>query len=148
MASLNQFIRDMERLEVELVREVVNSEQKSLGYAENLAHKYSDGFLSYDDLEAMDHPYAIRHGAPQEDPTVINKHTGDFDAAWKTLPPTVSGGVLHSVLINFSRVADFLKNGTRFMFARPIDQRVGTETQPVRIKNLDSAVGRVFRRFK
>ena len=149
MPSVQRFLTAFERAERELVSGVVDAESQSLGYADGLAVKYSSGTETDESLAEADHPYATRHGAPQLDPTIINTHKPDgFIAQWRTLAPTFMNGALQSVLLNFSRVADFLQAGTRKMFARPIDVRVATEMEPIRIRNIQSAVDRALRLFR
>lgn len=85
----------------------------------------SQGTKSYQDLADEDHPYATRHGSPQSDPGIINKHSGEFADAWQPPDVMVLGDTLHGRIINDSPVADFLNDGTTHMFARPI----GPETE-------------------
>ena len=82
----------------------------------------SSGTLSYADLRAMDHPYAVRHGSTIVDPSIINKHRGDFYDHWREGQALqVSDGVEGRV-INDSDVADFLRLGTSKMVPRPIQE--------------------------
>ncbi len=102
--------------------------------AQALAVQYSSGTLTEQDLIQRDHPYALRHGSPLEDPTVINSRTGKFRASWRITGPFAAGGVLTAMLENTDPKAAGLKqglvNGRRLMFTRDIDDRVAAETWP------------------
>jgi hypothetical protein len=84
----------------------------------------SAGTYSLADLADMDHPYAKRHGTPLLDPSTINIQSGRFISSWKQMPITSSGGAIVGIIVNESVEADYLKDGTRYMFKRPIDVEV------------------------
>lgn len=95
------------------------------------AHKYSSGDISLAESAANDYLYAKKHGSPKADPSIINKQTGQYYAAWVKLGPTMTIGEIHVVIANFDPVADLLRLGTRFMFARPVQDRVIAEMVPI-----------------
>ena len=97
-----------------------------------LVVQYSSGPISSAQLAAEDHPYAKRHGAPMRDPSVINIQTGRFQAGWGlSLRPGANRYDINAH--NEVPYADFLKQGTRLMFARPMDLRVLRELPARRI---------------
>lgn len=79
----------------------------------------SSGDITTAQLRREDHPYAKRHGAPRRDPSRINTQTGSFRSMWRAVGTAIGGQVL-----NDSRVADWLEQGTDTMFARPVLARV------------------------
>lgn len=85
------------------------------------AGRLSSGPYSLEDLARMDHPYAVRHGSPLLPPEIINRQSGEFASEWKRTPILGSPEEPRMQVRNDSRVADFLKYGTRRMFARPIE---------------------------
>ena len=107
----------------------------------------SSGPYSLQKLADMDHPYAKRHGTPQLDPSIINLQTGRFRSSWATEAVIWTGGYSVARLINDNPVADKLRLGTQFMFARPVDVRVATETEKPRLSYLDAAMKHVLRKF-
>lgn len=128
-------------------REVELSEDRTLNKAYQLAYKYSMGTVTAQEL-ARNRPYAVRHGAPLRDPSIINQQSSHFIQDWETIGPYWRGGTLYSVLRNISQIANWLEFGTKFMFARPIVQRIINEITPVRKRNLDAAMKKIFRAFK
>lgn len=83
------------------------------------ARMRSSGTFSLAFLAAMDHPYARRHGRPRLDPAMINEQSGAFKEHWKT-ERTGEGARIK----NEDPKAQWLTDGTRFMFERPIDADV------------------------
>ena len=147
MPSATQFVRDLEKLERELGQAIVKAETKTLEQSYVLAQKLSSGTETPQTLRQKDHPYATRHGVPLLDPSRINKQRGVFYWGWRKFLPVFQANVLYTVLANFTQVANWLKLGTKKMFARPIDDRVAKEIQPKRLKNLDNAIKQVFKKF-
>ena len=94
----------------------------------------------------MDHPYAKRHGSPQLDPGRINFQTGDFYHGWNNSKPMAGDSIISGRIYNLDRVADFLKYGTRFMFARPIEDRVERFLETVATANVRQVAGAFERR--
>jgi uncharacterized membrane protein YebE (DUF533 family) len=140
VAGLDQLERFVTNLEGELTLAV--NDTLHAGYG--LAIEYSSGTYSEDDLARLDHPFATRHGSPQLDPSVINVKSGDFRAAWHTVGPTQAAGGVAGSIINNDPKAQFLQ-GTRLMFARPIDDRIAHELAPVFEANVIRAVVRAAR---
>lgn len=93
------------------------------------ALKFSSGAADRNTLARADHPYARRHGSPRLNPAIINEQTGVFKRAWKLRVKRTSSGMSVAVW-NEDPKAVFLQAGTRFMFARPLDQRVVAEVRP------------------
>ena len=101
------------------------------------AKRRSSGGLTYKQMRQEDHPYAVRHGVARRDPSVINSHRGVFKRGWftqKVFTVTDWGGAI----INDSENAGFLKDGTRFMVRRPIDDAVGEELRTVIIPQAEN----------
>ncbi len=98
----------------------------------------SSGRYSRKMLRKMGHPYATRHvknrkwgarysqapGIPYGDPAVINKQSGKFRRAWKIDGPVISASVVKGSLVNNSKVAEYLRDGTDRMIKRPIQRRL------------------------
>jgi len=105
------------------------------------AKRESSGPFSLDALARMDHPYAKRHGSPQLDPGRINIQSGDFYHDWNNSKPMAGDSKISGRIYNLNRVADFLKYGTRFMFARPIEDRVEVFLETAAIANVRHVAG-------
>lgn len=123
---------------------LVEAEAKTGKKAYEMALIKSSGPFSYAMLAAMDHPYAKRHGAPQSDPSTINLHTGRFRADWVYDAPMWTSNVLTTSVTNDNPVAVYLKNGTKVMFNRPIDDFIINAIVPIRAANLDKAFQKSF----
>jgi hypothetical protein len=106
--------------------------EKAMGIATHKglveAQVMSQGPNSLGALAREDHPYAKRHGFPLRDPAIINEQTGAFLRDWKEDPVAVIGDTVQGAILNFNPVADYLKNGTKFMFQRPIDEEIEAKT--------------------
>lgn len=141
MPGLDQLERFVTHLEGELTLAV--NDTLHAGYA--LAIQYSSGTHSTADLARLDHPFATRHGSPQLDPSIINAQAGDFRAAWRTVGPVSGNGGVAGTIVNDDPKAQFLKTGTRLMFARPVDDRIAAELAPVFAANVIRAIVRAAR---
>jgi hypothetical protein len=141
MPGLDTLERFVNNLEGELTQAVSDTLRAGHG----LAIQHSSGSLSSAELARRDHPFAVRHGSPQEDPSVINAQRGTFRAAWQAQGPTSGAGGVQGALVNQSREAGFLKPGTRFMFARPVDERIARELAPIFEANVMRAIVRAAR---
>lgn len=104
------------------VQEVILRRTVSFGVEQ--ARKRSSGPFSLYELAEMDHPYAVRHGMPLLDPSIINEQTGRFKASWQGEIGVSSGRVS-----NASDVADYLDQGTDTMFRRPIGDALEAEME-------------------
>lgn len=129
-----------------------------------LAYENSSGPLSPSDLRKQDHPYAVRHGSPKQNPGVINVGKGrdgdHFRDHWKIAGPSalvnpdsepVSDGGLTGqeledgyTVYNDSPIAEkFLQPGTAKMFARPVDKETLKDAEPM----ADRILKNVFDQF-
>jgi hypothetical protein len=84
------------------------------------ADRHSSGPHSLVELAAMDYPYARRHGRALLDPSTINVQSGEFRAAWSAPQVMRFGQDLSARLVNDADVANWLRDGTRYMVPRPI----------------------------
>lgn len=155
----NLLIRDIQRAEQALIPELMTAENKTAEKGLAVAHKLSSGSIPTATLAApvasggLGHPYG--HGStgaagprgpiPYNDPSVINRQTGAFYAAWLMLMASKSGNVISTVIANFDIAANFLSQRTRFAIRRPIDDRIVRDTAALRLKNLDNAARKIFR---
>lgn len=135
------FVSLPNRLEYELRR----AEQETLDQALSLAVRYSSGTESLAQLQKAGHPYARRRGAPGRDPSVINAQSGAFRAAWRAEGPYERGvGRLVCSVLNDDPKTALLAKGTRWMFARPLPERVLFEVAQGRMDRLSRAVEAAF----
>ena len=124
---------------------LLSSEAATLKEATAQAVTFSSGTLTTATLRRMGHPYAVRNPiAP--DPGIINAQTGVFRSAFTSSPPSASGGVITSSIVNASKVAGYLANGSRFMIARPLAVKVQIAVQPARLARTQRAVALAFYR--
>lgn len=93
----------------------------------DFAIRRSSGTRSTAELsrKPLDHPFARRHGAPKLDPGEINVQSGRFKGAWQRPEVTRFGDEIGARILNDSDVADWLRDGNRTTFPRPI----GEETE-------------------
>ena len=124
---------------------LLSSEAATLKEAKAQAVLFSSGTLSTATLRRMGHPYAVRNPTAP-DPGKINVQTGVFRAAFTSSPPSASGGGITSSVINNSKVAGYLANGTRFMIARPLAVKAQVAVQPARLTRTRRAVDNAFYR--
>jgi hypothetical protein len=137
----------LDRLAVNLEREIVQAETEILAGALSLARVASGGSLTIWHLAKEDHPYATRHRKPKRDPRIVNVQTGDFLAAWHTEGPQFQGGELASVLYNTDpKAGTYLEGGTKLMFARRPHELVAVQIEPQRTVRLANAVAEAFRK--
>jgi hypothetical protein len=136
------FRTEQQRIRLDLRRAAAAAIQSGFEYAK----RESSGPFSLSALAAMDHPYAKRHGSPMLDPGRINIQTGDFYRGWNNSKPMAGDAIILGRIYNLDRVADFLKYGTRFMFARPIEQRVETFLETAAYANVRQVAGNFERR--
>ena len=145
MPSPQAIGRRFERRALALEAAVIKAEKKSMRRALTIAHRWSSGRYSTATLVKMGHPYARRNPHPPQDPSIINRQTGVFWAAWRVIGPEVVGDRLKSRLVNEAPYAYFLDKGTRTMIARPILSRVMAELQPERRRRHAAAISAVLR---
>lgn len=144
MKMFGQLALDLKKASQDILWNLAEAERMTGREALKKAIQYSSGDHTLAALAAIGHPYAKRHGAPRLDPSVINTQTGVFRAAWQFYDLGYNGNA-HTVQVqNYSMVAQYLRYGTRFMFARPIDQRVVSELAQIRVNNISKAVSKSF----
>jgi len=137
--DLNEFKRELRKRETALRNGIKKAEGKSATAGKRIAQKLSSGPYSSEELAAMDHPYARRHGAAQIDPAVINAQSGAFRRDWKTGQGDWVEGSLLTTVENDNRVAKFM-HGTKKMVPRPIEELTAKILEPVRNENLSNAI--------
>lgn len=142
MSEFRQAAQDLKRFQAKLKRQLEAAEAKTAKEALKIAKKQSSGSVSTAQLIKEDHPFAKRHGSPKRDPSTINVQSGAFRAEWHIQ----NGNSLDDgpAVVNYSRVARFLQEGTASMFARPIEAVVIAKLQSIRPKNLDQAVAKAI----
>jgi hypothetical protein len=103
------------------------------------AHRNSEGPLTPAELRGLDFPYARRHGASGLTLGIINRQSGDFDAAWEEDGPTEADGGWEAFIFNTSDHArylfdpdasDFPDGGTKRMLGRDLPALVTAEVEP------------------
>ena len=124
---------------------LLSSEAATLKEATAQAVTFSSGTLTTAAMRKAGHPYAVRNPTAP-DPGIVNSQTGVFRSAFTSSPPAVSGGGITSSVINASKVAGYLANGTRFMIARPLAVKVQVAVQPARLTRTRRAVDNAFYR--
>ena len=122
---------------------LLSSEAATLKEAKAQAVLFSSGTLTTAAMRKAGHPYAVRNPTAP-DPGIVNSQTGVFRSAFTSSPPAVSGGGITSSVINASKVAGYLANGTRFMIARPLAVKVQVAVQPARLTRTRRAVAQAF----
>ena len=150
MRSLDQAARELKKFSRDLDRNILRAEYKTAQVGQKQAVKQSSGRIKSDQLRKEGHPYAVKWTvrgkwfyqgvtAPYRDPSIINDQSGDFRKDWKivTVNLTKSGGWM---IVNYSPIAEYLADGTRYMVKRPLEDKVIDAMKKVRISNLDKAV--------
>lgn len=107
-----------------------------------IARERSSGTASEAQLRREDHPYARRHGAPRRDPSIINRHRGVFYAAWRSVSAFSAGQI-----INDSDVANFMRDGTTYMFERPVGVAVEEDLAAVAPRIATDVLARLVRQL-
>lgn len=69
-------------------------------------------------LAAMGHPYSAADPRPPQDPGIVNKQSGAFDAAFSRSPAHLVGDLLLTDIMNSDWKADMLADGTEKMIER------------------------------
>lgn len=145
MAGLDQLERFANNLDAELRLAV----RDTLAEGQRIAIRHSSGTLTEADLRRLDHPYALRHGRPQQDPDVINERTGNFRRGWTTSGPTAASGGYQGAIFNTDPKEDELKaglvRGFRMMFHRSPDEKTAAELAPIFEANVLRAIVRAAR---
>lgn len=144
MSDAIQVARAIRQYKVNLLRGIKNAESATIRQASREATRLNSGTLSYSDLRRLDHPYATRHGGSRVpgDPAIINRHTGNYERAWKLYFGNWIGSGLVNRLVNDSKVADFLDKGTRLMIARPTVERVYERIAYDRARRINDVIER------
>jgi hypothetical protein len=132
------------RFSADFTAALADGMREGLNRIEAIALKRSSGTKTASWFARNDHPLAKRHGAPGIDPSTINVRSGAFRRDWKSLPLHIGGGEITAYFINDNPVADFLKDGTRFMFARPVAEAVEAEAEPLVIAAIEAELERIF----
>lgn len=118
--TARQAARTLRGLKPKVYRLVDKGVGKSARAAVTFAKWESSGPFSGRALAAMDHPYARRHGRPLLDPSIVNVQSGLFRQSWQVERKAFAKGGDQFTVANRTSYADYLDQGTRFMFARPI----------------------------
>lgn len=136
---------ELRRLADELPEALEIAELASLHDGLELAHEFSGGDLTPADLRSLDHPYARRHGTALRDPHRVNRQSGDFQAAWDSEGPTLSGDRMESSLFNTDPKADlYLEYGTEKMVPRQPHEKVAGILEPRRQARIERAIERTL----
>lgn len=143
--TLKKVIAEVER---EILAEANRTVRTSIAHGMREAKKQSDGPLSPVDKVRMDHPYAKRHGSPLVGLLPINQVSGEFYRDWDQSVPTGKGSQPTGRLFNFNEKADFLKDGTDKMFARPIEPYLMDYVADKAEQELNYGLTKIARRFK
>lgn len=152
--------RELERAGRALKRELMTAANQAIDRGYSAARGLSSGPLSLKELARRDHPYARRHG-PQgnvaqqprlgtydmgyQGPGGINVQTGQFKAQWEVDHAQPSDRGVTAALFNDDEKADLLKEGTRFMVPRPIEQVVEERVAKFAVEAVDAAAKRIAR---
>lgn len=89
----------------------------------NKAIEMSSGDVSRSDLRKLDNPYAKRHGFPLLDASIINEQTGFLKSNWRMeIVSSLKSLKVDGAVINDTWYIDYLVQGTKTMFSRPIDK--------------------------
>lgn len=120
--TLDQLGAEVEKAVESMARNAVKGAAYS---ALDRAISMSSGPFSLAELAEMDHPYARRHGTPLLEPFIINVQSGAFRQDWDMRQV----GDQHFQVFNDNAVADYLDQGTRYMFRRPIAEAVELVTE-------------------
>jgi hypothetical protein len=110
----------------------------------SFAREQSSGPLQERDLARMDHPYARRHGRPRLNPNLINRRLGNFYAGWDLEGPFAVGGAFSASVFNTSDEAEYLADGTRFMFERHPEEAALEREQPLFEARAEREIARVL----
>lgn len=123
-ATLSQVIRDLEakkRRIRDIFRETAADERKE---CLDLCILLSSGPYTREQLRQLGHPYSTRNPRPPAPTGIINVATDVFRRNWKAEGGSWRGDTLESRVVNRSKVAEWLKTGTRRMIARPLPEMV------------------------
>lgn len=139
--ELQRAAREIAKYKEKLGKEIQKAEVKTAKVGLRAAIQQSSGNTSLAQLRKEDHPFAKRHGEPKRDVTIINSHSRNgFKSEWHIdTSRSLEDG---PAVVNYSKVAGFLQEGTRKMFARPIEGKVIAAMSKVRVQNLDQAVSK------
>jgi hypothetical protein len=133
----------LRRAAANLPREMERAERANLTTALASARRWSGGRLSR--VQRRRHPYARRHGVPLADPGRINVVSRVFQGSWRKWGPLPTGDGTDAAIFNSDPKGPLLEGGTRFMFARPLLDRVVAEIWPTVEYRRNEAIGRSFR---
>jgi hypothetical protein len=143
----SEFVRYLEGVSQRLVPEIERAERASLEDLRSEAVALSQGPLQEADLAALGHPYSRRRGA-RLNPNIINRRTGDFQAAWEMEGTEWQGGELVGYVHNTDPKAPGLEAGLVFgkplMVPRRPNEEAGERVEPRREQRLAEAIGRAF----
>jgi hypothetical protein len=107
-----------------------------------LAKKYSDGPVKAKDMR-KDRPFAKWHPGALLPPDIINFQTGAFYRDWRAAQPRRTPDGFEGQIINDNPVTEFFR-GTRFMWDRPIEERLVGEVADMAQARINDAVERLF----
>jgi hypothetical protein len=136
--DLNSASTELKRFSQRLEKNIAKANLQTAKVGLRQAIKQSSGHVSAKQLAKEDHPYATRHGEPQRDAGTINIQSGAFLRDWHIQD---GGNARNGVaIVNYNPIAKYLAEGTRKMFARPLEQVVVSAMAKVYESNLDDAV--------
>lgn len=126
----------------DLEYDTLAAERASVEQGLEIARNWSAGPLSTKRLRQLDHPYAKRHGFPQRDPGLINRQTGVFAGSWVSEGPAADAddGAVSTLYNTDPKAEKWLEPGTRYMFARPVDARIGDGLEEPRAKRIEAVL--------
>ena len=138
MRSLDQAARELKKFSQRVEKGIIKANGQTAKVGLKEAIKQSSGRKTAAQMRKADHPYAKRHGQPLWDPSTINVGKGSFKRDWHVQ----DGGNLRNgiAIVNYNPVAKFLADGTKKMFARPLEAKVILAMSKVSQSNLDKAV--------
>ena len=122
---------------------IVAAEKQTATEAEAAGVHLSSGPHSTAQLRAAGHPYSRQRPNSAYDAAIVNMQTGAFAAAWRPVPPSVSGSRVICGAVNRDAAARYMA-GTRFMVARPVAAAVQKSVQPKRVIRLRKAIAKVL----
>jgi hypothetical protein len=122
--TVEDLIRKLQDLRREYPQIATFMSEEAAKYALKRARYYSRGTMSYPEMAAADHPYAVRHGGSDIDDIIVNMHSKEFLQGWEIHQRGATW-----VLINTSPHAAFVLGGTDNMIARRLLQRVKADVR-------------------
>lgn len=141
--SFDDAVRQLTILNAKLDRSIRIASMRIVHDAVAKAKRYSSGPVKQKELRKRDHPFARRHPGPLLPPDIINEQTGDFKEDWKGTGPTKSASGFDLQVRNDNPVTEFF-GGTRFMWERPIEDRLRNEIADDAASEVNDAITRLL----